>query len=74
METNTKSYTIQIRSKSQFYKLVKYFNEEFGHGKECWTFKSRVLRHLKKGKQVTTTLEVYNGDFEESDLLFNVLS
>jgi hypothetical protein len=42
--------TLTIRDREHFYKVVTWCNRHIGHGKECWTVRSSVLRYVDPSK------------------------
>lgn len=67
------SFKITFNNVKQFYKLVHQLNKMVGHGKENWTMRGRVLKHLRHHKSATVIVLVFNTDFTHEDATFLML-
>lgn len=66
-------FNITFRDKAHFNEIVKWLNHNIGHGKENWTMDGRILKHLKRGKEVTRKVIIHNKDFDPSGALYLTL-
>lgn len=68
------SFRITIRDRDHFYKIVKWLREHVGKGEDKWTMEGRVLRAIKKGKQVSPKVYIFKEDFDpESSVYLSLL-
>lgn len=64
------SFSVTFRDKLHFAKVVKWLNNNVGHGKTNWTITGKVLSKMRNGQQVTRTVVVFNKEFDESSALY----
>lgn len=73
--TNTESavFNITFRDVEHFNNIVKWLNANVGHGKDNWTMNGRILRHLKRGKEITRAVIIHNKEFDIEGSLYLTL-
>lgn len=64
------TFNVTFRDKEHFYRVVKWMEQNVGHGKGKWTIEGRVLKFLKKGNSVTRLVKVFDPVFESETALY----
>lgn len=64
------SCRISIRDREQFYKIVKWLNNNVGMGEDKWTMEGHVLKKLKQGNAVNTKIYIFIKEFDDSSFLY----
>lgn len=64
------TFSITIRNREHFYKIVNWLNSNVGKGPEYWTMGGRVLKNLKAGKTVSPKIYIFREDFDISNSLY----
>ena len=71
--TEPVTFNIEFRDEQHFYGVVKWMENNVGHGKDKWTIEGRVLKHLKKGQAIVRTVKVFDPTFDKENSLYLAL-
>lgn len=71
-EINERAFTVLIRDRDHFYKIVRWLSKNVGNGKTHWTMKGRILRRLSSGP-VSTTIIIKNDNVDEVAMMYLTL-
>lgn len=69
-QTATHTFSVTMRDRDHFYKVVSWLNKNVGKGSQYWTMGGSILRHIKAGRTVTTTVYIFTEDFPEDSALY----
>lgn len=64
------TFGVIIRDREHFYRVVNWLNTHLGKGEDKWTMQGRILKTLKTGKSVNTTVYVFLQEFDASCALY----
>jgi hypothetical protein len=67
------SFSVTIRDREHFYKIVNWLNENVGKGSECWTMQGRILKTLNTGKTVNPKIYIFKEEFDPTSTLYLTL-
>ena len=66
-------FNITFRDTEHFYMVVKWLNENVGHGRDKWTTGGRVLRRLRASGTITTKVYIFETSIPQESILFLTL-
>ena len=64
------SFSVTFRDKAHFDRVVKWLNNNVGPGKDNWTLEGKVLTHLRKRKQISRKVKIFNKEFDETSAVY----